>query len=84
MKLIALKSFKLDGKRLNKDDVFEATNTFGRVLIARSSAAEQKEPKQERASRRQYARRDMEAERTAVIAPEETKAEETPSEEQQS
>lgn len=62
MKLVALKGFKFDGKQIGRDQTFEATNTYGKILIARGSAEAVKEPTPERKRKGQYSRRDMVAE----------------------
>lgn len=61
MKLVALKYQKFDGKELRRGDVFEAGNTYGRILIHRRLANLYSEPTREK-PKRTYARRDMTAE----------------------
>lgn len=68
MKLVALKNFRYDAKNIRRGEIFEATNTYGRILVARKSASVHKEEKPKRA----YHRRDMEAEQTTNLSAEET------------
>ncbi len=74
MKLVALKSFRFDGRKIQRDEVFEATNTYGKILTARRSAEPYKPPVQEK-PKRQYNRRDMAAENYSAEIVEQNKSE---------